>query len=171
MQSQANTAYSSVSGVSQSSAIPGQYNLLQRIGCGSKSHQPRLTIHGKGEKAIKRLVEKRADVFSWSDDQVGCTGLLKHWIMLRTDTPVAEPYRRIPPSQLKEVLSHLDIVLAQDIITPSTSPYAVPIVLVHKKNQASFGCAATTGNSIIYNEERCLPHPTNGRLHRRPPWV
>ena len=71
VQSQANTAYSSVSGVD-----------LNRISQDSLSTE-------KEREAIERLVENNADVFSWSDDQVGLTGPLKHWIVLRTDTPVA----------------------------------------------------------------------------------
>ena len=85
-------------------------------------------------KAIRRLVEANADVFSWSDDQMGCTGLLKHRIVLTTDTPTSQPYRRIPPSMLQEVRDHLDSLLSQDVITPSSSPYAAPIVLVRKKS-------------------------------------
>ncbi|KAK3768943.1 hypothetical protein RRG08_060379 [Elysia crispata] len=65
---------------------------------------------------------------------MGCTGLLKHRIVLTRDTPTAQPYRRIPPYQLKEVHSHLDKLLALEIISPSTSPYAAPIVLVRRKS-------------------------------------
>lgn len=85
-------------------------------------------------EAIRKLVAENADVFAWSDDQMGCTGILKHRIVLTTDVPTAQPYRRFPPSQLKEVRNHLDSLLAQDIISPSTSPYAAPIVLVRKKS-------------------------------------
>ena len=48
-------------------------------------------------EAIKKLVENNADVFAWTEDQMGCTDLLKHRIVLTTDTPIAQPYRRIPP--------------------------------------------------------------------------
>ena len=65
---------------------------------------------------------------------MGCTDLLKHRIVLTTDIPIAQPYRRIPPSQLREVRDHLDKLLSQDIIAPSSSPYAAPIVLVRKKS-------------------------------------
>ncbi|GFS23840.1 Pol polyprotein [Elysia marginata] len=84
-------------------------------------------------KAIERLVKDNADVFSWSDDQMGCTGLLKHKIVLTSDIPTAQPYRRIPPAMLNEVRDHLDGLMAADIIAPSSSPYAAPIVLVRKK--------------------------------------
>ena len=47
---------------------------------------------------------------------------------------MAQPYRRIPPTQLQEVREHLDTLLKKDIIRPSTSPYAAPIVIVRKKN-------------------------------------
>ena len=85
-------------------------------------------------KAIRRLVAANADVFSLSDDQMGCTGLLKHRIILTTDTPTSLLYRRIPPSMLQEERDHLDSLLSQDVITPSSSPYAAPIVLLRKKS-------------------------------------
>ncbi|GFN91507.1 Pol polyprotein [Plakobranchus ocellatus] len=48
--------------------------------------------------------------------------------------PSRQPYRRIPPSQLQEVRDHLDDLLTREIIVPSSSPYAAPIVVVRKKS-------------------------------------
>ena len=113
-------------------------------------------------KAIRRLVAANADVFSLSDDQMGCTGLLKHRIILTTDTPTSLLYRRIPPSTLQEVRDHLDSLLSQDVITPSSSPYAAPIVLARKKSgPANYECVVITAGSMR----------SQGEMHTRfPAW-
>ena len=83
---------------------------------------------------LKAFIQANEDSFSWDDDELGYTDLLPHRIVLTSDRPVAQPYRRIPPTQLQEVREHLDNLLKKEIITPSTSPYAAPIVIVRKKN-------------------------------------
>ena len=45
-----------------------------------------------------------------------------------------ERYRRIPPHQYEEVQKHLQEMLAVGVIQKSTSPWASPMVLVHKKD-------------------------------------
>ena len=85
-------------------------------------------------RKLKTFIQQNADSFAWDDDKLGYTDLLPHKITLTTDRPVAQPYRRIPPTQLQEVREHLDDLLKKDIIRPSTSPYAAPIVIVRKKN-------------------------------------
>ena len=117
-------------------------------------------LAAKGEtEGIRKIVEKNADVFAWSDDQMGRTGLLKHRIVLTRDTPTAQPYRRIPPYQLKEVRSHLDKLLAQEIISPSTSPYAAPIVLVRRKSgELRMCCDYRRLNEITRKDAFPIPH-------------
>ncbi|GFN74261.1 Pol polyprotein, partial [Plakobranchus ocellatus] len=89
----------------------------------------------EGEReALDKLLKQNRDVFACKDDELGCTDLLKHRIILTSDIPVAQPYRRIPPSQLQEVRDHLDDLLTREIIVPSSSPYAAPIVVVRKKS-------------------------------------
>ncbi|KAL8603295.1 hypothetical protein ACOMHN_017408 [Nucella lapillus] len=50
------------------------------------------------------------------------------------DIPVTQTFRRIPHHQMEEVKNHIQELLEKDIIQPSSSPYASPIVLVCKKN-------------------------------------
>jgi len=95
-------------------------------------NNPHLTPGEQGR--LRALLEENEDVFAWSDEDLGCTDLLKHRITLKSDIPVAQPYRRIPPSQLQEVRAHLDDLMKSDIIRPSTSPYSSPIVVVRKKS-------------------------------------
>ena len=86
------------------------------------------------QEKMKEFLEKNECCFAWSDEELGHTDLLPHKIKLTTDTPIAHRYRRIPPSQLQEVRDHLDTLLEKKIITPSTSPYAAPVVIVRKKD-------------------------------------
>ena len=53
------------------------------------------------------LFRRYADVFAKSDDDLGCTDIIRHRIRTVDDAPVTTPYRRIPPSQLEEVKNHL----------------------------------------------------------------
>lgn len=66
---------------------------------------------------------------------------MKHKIKLSDDTPISQPYRKIPPSQHEEVKSHIKDLLSRKIIKESTSPYAAPIVAVRKKDQSSRLCS------------------------------
>ena len=85
-------------------------------------------------RQLRQLLEEFSDILTNDDMDVGRTDRVKHHIPLVDETPVVQPYRRIPPSQLGEVKQHLQELLEKDIIRPSTSPYASPIVLVRKKN-------------------------------------
>ena len=82
----------------------------------------------------KQLLEAYADVFSRSDNDLGCTTILEHQIPLLDDAPVRQRYRRLPPSQYEQVRAHIQGLLDGGVIRPSTSPYASPIVLVQKKS-------------------------------------
>ena len=42
-------------------------------------------------------------VFASSEDNLGCTDAVKHRIGTSDDRPVAQPYRRVPPTQMDEV--------------------------------------------------------------------
>ena len=85
-------------------------------------------------KRLEEFLRKNDESFAWDDGELGYTNLLPHRITLTTQQPVAQRYRRIPPTQLQEVRDHLDELLKKDIIRPSTSPYAAPIVIVKKKD-------------------------------------
>ncbi|CAC5373744.1 unnamed protein product [Mytilus coruscus] len=52
---------------------------------------------------------------------------MQHQIKLSDDKPVAQPYRRIPPSQYEEVKAHIKDLLAKNIIKESISPYTTDV--------------------------------------------
>ena len=65
---------------------------------------------------------------------MGRTSLVQHNIKLSSDKPFKERYSRIPPHKYEEVWNHLQETLAIGAIQRSTSPWANPVVLVHKKD-------------------------------------
>ena len=116
------------------------------------------TLSPQEKGKILKLVEDNADVFAWKEDQLGLCDMLQHKISVTSETPVAQPYRRIPPSQMAEVRDHLESLLAQEIITPSQSPYASPIVVVRKKNgEIRMCCDFRKLNAITRRDAYPLP--------------
>ena len=85
-------------------------------------------------RQLEQLLEEFQDTLTTDELNVGHTDRVKHRIPVKDDIPVVQPYRRIPPTQLGEVKQHLQELLEKEIIRPSSSPYASPIVLVRKKN-------------------------------------
>ena len=86
------------------------------------------------------LFTRYRSVFASSDNDLGCTGAVKHHIRTTDDIPVTMPYRRIPPTQLEEVKSHLQELVQSGAIVPSDSAHASAIVLVRKKTGALRMC-------------------------------
>ena len=73
-------------------------------------------------------------MFSWGDEDLGYTETVKHRIHLTDDVPVKLPHRRIPPHLMQGVKQHIQKMLRQKIIRPSTSSYASQIVACLKKD-------------------------------------
>ena len=74
------------------------------------------------------------DIFSSGETDIGHTPLIKHQIKLKDDETFKERHHRIPPHLYEEVREHIRDMLDANVIRPSTSPYASPIVLVRKKD-------------------------------------
>ena len=82
---------------------------------------------------LECLLKKHQKVFSKDDYDVGTVNAgIEHTIPTVDDRPVKVPYRRIPPNQWSEVREYLQKALDKEVIRPSSSPYAAPVVLVRK---------------------------------------
>ena len=112
-----------------------------------------------GDRAqLEALIHEYADVFAWTDGDLGYTDLVRHKIVVTDETPVAQAYRRIPPSALSEVRDHLDNLLHRGIIRPSSSPYAAPIVVVRKKSgEIRLCCDYRRLNDVTRRDSYPLP--------------
>ena len=81
-----------------------------------------------------QLLCSYADVFADSPDELGCTDAAQHQIYTGDSRPIRQPPRRIPAVQREDVNRLLKNMQERDIIQPSNSPWASPIVMVKKKN-------------------------------------
>ena len=79
------------------------------------------------------LIYDNQSVFSLCDEDLGLCDSLKHTIPTTMDKPVYLPHCTIPVQLQAEVRKCLDTWLRQGIIQPSQSPYALQVVIVHKK--------------------------------------
>lgn len=74
------------------------------------------------------------DCFAINIKEIGLTTKAEIEIKLKDDKPVCyQPYR-LSYSQRETVMAHVKEMLENNIISPSSSPYASPIVIVKKKN-------------------------------------
>ena len=73
-------------------------------------------------------------------DDFGRTEILRHKIDTKGSPPIRQQARRLPPYRKEEVKGLLDGMLKKDVITPSKSPWASPVVLVQKKDGSTRFC-------------------------------
>ena len=92
------------------------------------------------QNLVKKLLEEYQHLFALNLKELGRTSLVQHEIKLSNSKPFKERYRRIPPHQYEEVWKHLQEMLAIGAIRKSTSPWASPVVLVHKKDRSLWFC-------------------------------
>lgn len=78
------------------------------------------------------LLELYMDVIG-SDNDLGCTKVLHHNIDTGSASPIRQPVRRLSLPAKEEVKKLLGEMLQKNLISPSTSPWASPIVLVQKR--------------------------------------
>ena len=85
------------------------------------------------QKWFIELIYDNQSVFSLCDEDLGLCDCLKHTIPMTMDKPIYLPHRTIPVQLQAEVHKCLDTWLKQGIIRPLQSPYALQVVIVHKK--------------------------------------
>lgn len=83
---------------------------------------------------INTLLQKHKHIFATHDFDLGNTNTVKHHINLTQTEPISQTFRRIPPTQYKEVKKHIRKLLDSGVIVESHSPYSAPIVLARKKD-------------------------------------
>ena len=99
-----------------------------------------------------------ADVFAGDSTDLGRTNITQHRIDTGDAKPIRQTPRRIPIARRHETKELLQSMLDRNIIQPSSSPWASPVVLVKKKNGALRFCADYRRlNSVTRKDAYPLP--------------
>lgn len=82
-----------------------------------------LNVDCKSEQKAKLdfLLNKFSFVFATEDEDLGYADKVQHEIHLTDDMSVTQPYRRIPPTQYREVRDHIGKLLKKGVIQESSS--------------------------------------------------
>ena len=91
------------------------------------------------QQQLNDIFKGLSDMFSQGEDNLGCTPLLEHTIETH-GLPLRQPYRRQNPAVRREEMAQVQQMLASDIIHPSNSPWASPVVMVKKKDGSLWFC-------------------------------
>ena len=116
---------------------PEKQELLQSL---VEQSGPKLSPSEK--ELFYQLHSSYADVFAGSTADLGMTDRLRYSINTGDALPLRQPVRCIPPPRWEKVRRLVRDMLEGDVVEPSTSPWASPIVLGKKKD----GSTRTTTN-------------------------
>lgn len=89
---------------------------------------------------VRKCLAANADVFARSKEDLGRTDLVQHQINTGTARPIRQAPRRLPIHRKGEARIEVERMLDHDIIEPSMSAWASPIVLVKKKDGSTRFC-------------------------------
>jgi hypothetical protein len=95
----------------------------------------------QSEKAqLVELIKAHLAVFQLSPSDPGHCGLVKHQIFTPGCPPIRQMAYRVPVIQREKIREHIQKMLEQDVIRPSCSPWASPVVMVKKKDGTDRFC-------------------------------
>ena len=97
-------------------------------------------IPNEEQARLRKLLRKYIKTFSRSSADLGKTSIVQHKIEIVGDKPKRSPTRPLTPPQRKEMKKHLQEMEDADIIRPSASEYAAPVVLLKKKDNSVRFC-------------------------------
>ncbi|VDH93329.1 Hypothetical predicted protein [Mytilus galloprovincialis] len=89
---------------------------------------------------LRELLNEFSDIFAKSDSDLGKTNLVSHSIDTQGHGAVKQRPYRVPFSQREEIRTQIQDMLDRDIIRPSHSCWASPVILVRKKDNTQRFC-------------------------------
>lgn len=123
--------------------------LLDKVSSNLTEHQCQM---------LKSILIRYSDVFIEPEGSLGRTDLAKHTISTGDARPIKLPPRRLPIHQKKIAEEEIDKMLREDVIEPSNSPWAAPIVLVKKRDGTTRFCVDYRKlNSVTKKDAYPLP--------------
>ena len=109
---------------------------------GPKDHFNLVTSTLSADKQTKlaQLLDQNRDIFAMSSQELGRTSIVQHIIDMGDTQPIRQQPYRVGPETQKEIYLQVQEMLSKDIIQPSVSPWASPVVLVKKKDGTYHFC-------------------------------
>ena len=97
-------------------------------------------MHGQEIIEVRELLLQAHDLFALKDDELGCTGVVKHHIHTEDHHPIKQHMRRTPFVQREQIAEMIWRMEQQGIVKPFASPWSSSIVLVPKKDWTTRFC-------------------------------
>ena len=120
-----------VRGVARKEPLPEE---LQKV-CNDTQYD----LTPEERKQLSRLLHRHKGVFQLEGEPLGRTNLVQHEIHT-TGPPIRQAPRRFPIGLREEGEKQVEEMLRRDVIEPSSSPWASPVVLVKKKDNSYRFC-------------------------------
>eukprot|EP00731_Ephydatia_muelleri_P004957 Em0002g1133a len=99
-----------------------------------------------------------ADVFAESNDELGRTNMVKQSVDTGNNPPIRQQFRRMPPFRREQARKLIEDMLKREIVQPSSSPWASPVVIATKKDGSLRFCVDYRKlNSITRKDAYPLP--------------
>ena len=110
------------------------------------------------KKRIEDLLAEYKDVFSQGENDLGRCGLVSHSIEIIGEKPKRCGVRPLNPAMREVLKTHIDELKSNDLIQPSNSEYACPVVMVKKKDGSlRFCCDFRRLNDVTRFDSYPLP--------------
>ena len=120
------------------------------------------TLQNDDSSKLKLLIGCYHDAFRLSDDDRGETDLVQLVIDTGDAPPKKLPVRRVPFAVHKELARQLQSMEQANVIQPSHSPWASPMVLVQKKDNSLHLCVDFRAlNAVSKLDTFPIPHIDN----------
>lgn len=92
------------------------------------------------KEAVWSLLREYDHLFAKDNFELGSTNVVEHEINVGNAKPIKKPLRRLPYHSADTVDEHVQEMLRDGIIEPSSSPWAAGVVLVRKKDGSTRFC-------------------------------
>ena len=83
---------------------------------------------------LEDIIEEHIELFITKGEPLGWERVEEHTIRTVDTIPVAQPYRRIIPTEVESVKNQIDEWYQEGIIVKSNSEYTSPLVVIKKGN-------------------------------------
>ena len=107
---------------------------MQSIYVGENKNIPIGQIDKQQKMQLQQLLQKNADLFATSLQELKQTNVGEHMIITKQVSPIKKRAYRTAPKENDFIKTEISDMLDQGLIQPSTSPWSFPVVVVKKKN-------------------------------------